>query len=82
MEERKKILVCDMKNGDEGTVVEIYGGIGIISRLESLGVRKGVKVIKKSALIARGPVVIALRGAEIAMGHGMASRIFVEVTAL
>jgi ferrous iron transport protein A len=80
MQGRKKILVSDMKNGESGTVVDIFGGIGMVSRLESLGVRRGVKILKRSALIARGPIVIDILGAEIAMGHGMASRIFVEVT--
>jgi ferrous iron transport protein A len=68
-----------MKNGQTGIVIEINGGTGIISKLDSLGIRMGVRVIKKSALVARGPLVVQVQGTEIAMGYGMASKIVVEV---
>jgi ferrous iron transport protein A len=76
---KARLPLCNMRNGQMGTVVEINGGIGIVSKLDSLGIRMGVSVIKKSALIARGPLVVQVHGTEIAMGYGMASKIVVEV---
>ncbi len=75
----KGISLCDMKNGQRGTVIQVNGGMGILSRLESLGIRKGVVIAKKSALAAKGPVIASASGTEIAMGRGMAARIIVEV---
>ncbi|NSW92723.1 MAG: ferrous iron transport protein A [Firmicutes bacterium] len=68
-----------MRNAQSGTIVSIYGGIGMLRRLEALGIRVGGKITKKSALIGRGPVIIAVGNTEIAVGYGMASRILVEV---
>lgn len=73
------VELSKLRNGQSGRVVNITGGIGIISKLEALGIRKGIIVTKKSALIARGPVIVLAGGTEIAMGYGMASKIFVEV---
>ena len=79
MGQKRRLALAKMKNGQCGIVVEIGGGMGIQSKLESLGIRRGVVIRKKSALLARGPVIGAVGGTEIAMGYGMAAKIFVEV---
>ena len=79
MGNKKKVFLTDMKNGQNGVVIGVSGGIGIISKLEALGVRKGVKILKKSAHIGRGPIIVIACGTEMAIGYGMASRIIVEV---
>ncbi len=78
MQKRKAALYM-MKNFQPGIVIEISGGRGMCTRLEALGIRIGSKIIKKSALLGFGPVIVLVGNTEIAVGHGMAVRIFVEV---
>lgn len=78
--QKQKLELSSMKNGQRGRVAAVIGGRGIVARLEALGVRQGVDIIKKSSLMAGGPpVIIAAGNTEIAIGYGMASRIIVEV---
>lgn len=78
MKKQNKAL-SEMKIGQSGTVAAINGGAGMRDRLEALGVRIGSRITKKSALIGFGPVIAVVGNTEIAIGHGMASRIYVEV---
>ena len=61
-------------------VERLEGGIGASRRLEGLGFRPGVRVIKKAGLLSRGPIVVAIGKAEIAMGCGMAAKVIVKET--
>ena len=65
--------------GNSGTIKEIQGGRGIVSRLNVLGVIPGKKITKISAMMMRGPVVFRVNNTEVAIGFGMASRIMVEL---
>lgn len=76
---KQKLALTSMKNAQSGTVISINGCGGMLGRLEALGIRIGARITKKSALIGRGPVIIAVGNTEIAIGYGMASRILVEV---
>jgi len=71
--------LASMKQGEEGKVVRIEGGMGLQRRLEALGVRMGVKIKKVSGHFMRGPVVARSGNTEVAIGYGMARRIMVEV---
>jgi ferrous iron transport protein A len=70
--------LTQLKAGEEGTVIEISGGIGIHQRLEAMGVRPGVKIKKISTLFRRGPVTIEIGNTKIAIGFGMARKVIVE----
>lgn len=78
---KRGMRLTEMHIGQKGTVVKIIGGVSSLAKLEALGIRTGVKIEKKSALIARGPVIVSTGGTEIAMGYGMAQKIIVEVDA-
>lgn len=71
--------IIDMKPNETGTVARIDGGYGLIRRLETMGVRPGVVIAKRSAQPLRGPVTIQVHGSELALGFGIAHRITVEV---
>ncbi|MCD6510376.1 MAG: ferrous iron transport protein A [Thermoprotei archaeon] len=62
--------------GEEGEVIQIDGGWGIVRRLAELGIYPGaiVRMMNKSW----GPVVILVSGVRIAIGRGMARRILVR----
>lgn len=76
---KRDMRLTEMRIGQKGTIVKIIGGTGSLAKLEALGIRIGAEVVKKSALIAHGPVIVAIGGTEIAMGYGMAQKIRVEV---
>jgi Fe2+ transport system protein FeoA len=62
--------------GQEVTLIDIYGGRGIRSKLYSMGLIPGVKL---TVLGTRGgPVIIALKDTRLALGRGMAQKIMVE----
>lgn len=77
--QKRKLALSDMKNTQSGIVAAIKGGRVMCTRLEALGIRVGSRIKKKSALIGCGPVIVLVGNTEIAIGHGMALRIFVEV---
>ena len=67
----------EMNPGMKGIVREIMGGRGAMRRLMELGIVPGtmVEVIQN---YMRGPVIVRVRGMEMAIGRGVASKIIVE----
>ena len=74
-----RVSLADMKPGQTGVVVEILGGHGMVRRLDALGLRLCKRIRKISSMLMRGPVVVDVDNFQIAIGHGMASRIIVEI---
>ena len=79
MIQKRRIALAAMKNLQCGTVISINGGGVMCSRLEALGIRVGSIIKKKSSLLGLGPAILLVGNTEIAIGHGMASKIIVEV---
>lgn len=73
------ISLAEMRTNESGKVVRIEGGWGMTRKLESIGVRVGSQITKVSGQFMRGPVVIAIGNTQLAIGFGMAQRVFVEV---
>lgn len=71
--------LTQLEGGESGVVVEIHGGHGLIRRLESLGIRVDKKVTKVSSQFLRGPVTVRIGNSHVALGFGMAKKIFVEI---
>ena len=71
--------LTELKRSESGVVIEIQGGSALAKRLEVMGVRLGKKVTKISALFWRGPQVVKIDNSKVAIGYGMARKIFVEV---
>lgn len=67
----------EMKIGDTAIVKAINGGRGIHAKLEAMGLREGVKIIKKSTVMSTGPVIIEVGSTQIAIGAEMAKKIIV-----
>ncbi|RKY68809.1 MAG: ferrous iron transport protein A [Candidatus Latescibacterota bacterium] len=78
MSDKEVVSLLHMKSGSRGQVVEITGGIGFQSHLDSLGIRRGKIVQKLAAHPLRGPIVIELDGTRIAIGRRMANRILLK----
>lgn len=70
--------LTQLKEGQSGIVMKIDGGLGLIRRLESLGLREGKKVTKVSSQLMRGPVTVRIGNSQIAIGFGMARKIILQ----
>ncbi|MFH1259442.1 MAG: FeoA family protein [Elusimicrobiota bacterium] len=68
-----------MQPSESGTIMEIRGGLGFMRKLQSLGIRPGKKATKVSSHFWRGPQTVEIDNLQIAIGFGMAKRIFLEV---
>jgi ferrous iron transport protein A len=68
-----------MRSGTRGKVVQIRGGQHMRMKLETLGIRTGCEIEKVSGHAFGGPVVARIGATRVAVGHGMAHRIIVEI---
>ncbi|MEM3556031.1 MAG: metal-dependent transcriptional regulator [Candidatus Micrarchaeia archaeon] len=79
-EEKKNLKkLSEMGEGEVGRVSFIMAGRGASQRLCEMGVTKGteIKVVKRTSYF--GPISVSVRGSTLAVGRGLASRVFVEV---
>ena len=67
-----------MREGEKGKVIDIQGGWGLLRKLEALGIRQGIEIVKVSSQLMRGPITIRVGNAQVAIGFGMARKILVE----
>jgi ferrous iron transport protein A len=72
-----EITLKAMDNGTKATIINLPAG-ECRQRLEALGLREGKTVTKVSGMPFCGPVCLVLDGRQIAIGHGVASRIGVS----
>jgi ferrous iron transport protein B len=72
-----ELSVADLASGETAKVRRLEGGRGYIARLAALGFTIGVpiKVVRKNA---HGPLLVSLRGTQIALGFGEAAGILVS----
>jgi len=75
----KKISLIKMRAKQKGKIVEISGGHALQNRTMSMGIYAGREIRKLSHFAMRGPVMIKVGRSVIALGHGMASKVFVEI---
>jgi len=70
------VMLTQATIGQPLVLVKIEGGKNVTRRLIELGLTPGVKLrlIQDSG----GPVILAVRDSRIALGRGMANRIFVS----
>ncbi len=73
-----KIKLTQLKVGQAGKVLSVEGGCGALRNIENIGIRPQKEVKKISQQLAKGPVVIQSGKAEIAIGYGLAEKIWVE----
>ena len=73
------ISLTSLHEGETGVVVHAVGGFGLVRRLAEMGLTPGVevKVLRRGPF--RGPFEIEVRGVALALGRGVASRVFVRL---
>ena len=69
--------LVEMAAGREGEVLSIEGGHGVTARLDAMGIRPGVTLVKVTGPHLHGPVTVRVGSARVAIGFGMALKVFV-----
>jgi len=77
---RSKPLVqlCSLRPGQRAIIRFIRGGKMAVQRLNDLGVTAGCQIELRNCAPLGGPVEIIVRGSSLAIGRGLASKIYVE----
>jgi Fe2+ transport system protein FeoA len=76
-----------LRDGESGIVKSVagsrgrgrHGGRGFQKRLMDMGLTPGTRVTVVKSAPLRGPVEVLVRGSRLALGRGMAERIFLDV---
>jgi len=73
------ISINKLKDGQNGKISFIRGGHKVLQRLLDLGLTPGTKISVLRVAPLGGPVVISVRSSKLAVGKGIAKKVFVEV---
>ncbi|MCX8150758.1 MAG: ferrous iron transport protein A [Candidatus Bathyarchaeota archaeon] len=73
-----EVSLAELKEGEKGIMTRIVGGSSAMRRLTELGLTPGceVKMLRKCSF--HGPVEIEVRGVSLALGYGLALKVFVQ----
>jgi Fe2+ transport system protein FeoA len=74
--DRDIIPLILLKEGEEGIIYSVSGGLGLIGRLASMGITSGIRV--KVVRNIGGPLIVNANGTRIAIGRGQAHKIVVR----
>jgi len=76
----KHLPLAMINPSEEATVTEIRGGRGLVQKLADMGLTPGVK-IRVISSNKPGPILIDIRGSRLVLGHGVAQKVMVDLTA-
>ncbi|MFZ2071877.1 MAG: FeoA family protein [Halobacteriota archaeon] len=74
---KEAIPLAFLSEGEEGEIVELSGGRGMIQRLSDMGFTPSTK-IRVLKTKPPGPMLVDVRDARIALGRGVAMNILVN----
>lgn len=88
--EKREVPLTALKDGETGIVTSVKAGHGrgrrrgrgswgFEKRLMDMGLTPGTKVTVVKSAPFHGPLEILVRGSRLALGRGMADKIFVEI---
>ena len=69
--------LTQIRQGKDVKVVDIKDGNRFREKVDSMGLRIGVRVKKLSGQVLNGPITIKIGNTKVALGHGMAKKILV-----
>ena len=70
--------LANLSVGQQAMIESLHGGRGLVSRLAVLGFIPGQK-INMVQNFGRGPLIVEVRGARVALGRGEARKIIVKL---
>jgi len=74
-----QLTLSELKNGTHGRIIKIGGGQQAVKRLSALGIVPGKEIVKVSGMPLHGPVIVDVDRTQVALGFGLAKKVFVEV---
>lgn len=76
--EQNVISICNLKEGERGTISFIRGERKVLQRLSDMGLTPNcqVKLLRKCSF--HGPLEIEVRGVNLAVGYSLATDVFVQ----
>jgi ferrous iron transport protein A len=77
MDNTNHFSLTELAAGDHATVMAFTFGRGVVTRLASLGFTPGA-LVSMIQNYGRGPLIVSVRGAQVALGRGEAAKIMVE----
>jgi len=77
-EYRESVPLTSLKVGEVGTLAFIRGGKAAIQRLMDMGLTQGTRVKILVSAPFHGPIELTTRGTTLAIGWGLANKIFVK----
>lgn len=77
-ETNEAITLTDLNEGEKGIISHASGGFGLVRRLAEMGLTPGAEVKLLRKCVFRGPIEIEVRGTALALGYGVASKVFVK----
>jgi len=72
------LALSELKDGQQGKIQFIRGGHNVLQRLLDMGLTPGTKITLIKAAPFEGPMEVSVRGSKLAIGRGIASKVFVE----
>jgi DtxR family Mn-dependent transcriptional regulator len=73
------VSMGDLKQGQCGKISFIRGGHNVLQRLLDMGLTPGTKICVVRVAPLGGPVELSVRSSKLALGKGVASKVFVDV---
>jgi DtxR family Mn-dependent transcriptional regulator len=72
------LALSELKSGQMGKIQFIRGGHNVLQRLLDMGLTPSTKIMLVKAAPFDGPIEVSVRGSKLAIGRGIASKVFVE----
>ena len=73
------VSVSSLKQAECGKIAFIRGGHNMLQRLLDMGLTPGTEICAVRVAPLGGPVELSVRGSKLALGKGVASKVFVEL---
>jgi len=73
-----EVALAVLPEGSKAVITHASGGKGVMLRLSEMGLTPGceIKLLRKCSF--HGPIEIGVRGVSLAIGYGLAEKIFVQ----
>ena len=75
---RNRTRLSQIKIGQSASVLDVQAGASASKRILDLGLCPGTMIRVTNSAPFDGPVEVSVRGTSVAIGRGLADRIFVE----
>ncbi len=72
------ISISNLREGQKGKIAFIRGGHNVLQRLLDMGLTPGTKICVVRVAPLGGPVELLVRSSKLALGKGIASKVFVD----